>query len=300
MIGNMKYFTCHDLRHLLSFHVIFSTILFLFFQIHSINATTKKVQINIGALEYPPFGEFNNGEATGFAFDVIRSAFNTQGYKVNFIEYPFARLIKNGPNEDIDAFQMDLDFFPKALRKNVYAPSPYFFAFMSVFSKKSEISELPKFETAGNFYQGKSIVTINSASLGSALKKFKDIGLKVEHTNDLIGGMRMLNTNRVQLLYAAEPSVLFWMKTQGYQLEDLNITRIRKSNAHLLFNKRREGYKKLSDAFMQGMININTQSSAKKGGESLMFELVSQYFGDSPTVKRFWPKQFKKTEWKEN
>ncbi|MFK7824328.1 MAG: substrate-binding periplasmic protein [Oligoflexales bacterium] len=272
---------------------------FVFWWDISSQAKGSASQVEIGALEYPPYGTFKNGMATGFAFDIIRAAFKSQGYKVKFIEYPFARLIKNGTNEDLDAFQMDLDFFPAKLRKQVYVPSPYFYTFLSIFSKKSVIPMHPEFDENQKFYKGKIIGSINSANLGSALELFKKMELKVESTNNLIGGMQMLNSNRIHFLYAAEPSVLFWMKNQGFQILDLNITRLRKSNAHLVFNKNRKAYRELSDSFMEGMTVINSKSSAINGGKSLMSELVNKYFGESSSLKRFWPKQFKKIEWEE-
>ena len=66
-------------------------------------AATKVTEINIGYFIMRPFAFTKNGKATGASVEYMEGLAQTMGLNINWIEYPFTRLITMLDNEKLDA-----------------------------------------------------------------------------------------------------------------------------------------------------------------------------------------------------
>ncbi len=221
--------------------------------------------INIATIDYPPL----MGAKEGLMTDIVREAFLTQSYRVNFTLIPMARIAWSITESDSDAAIGSIHWFRGQPTLDQVVFSTIYYTGMHFFYRKAQFPN----EIIYNQLSELKHYNIGYIQSGSMLNILNDAGIKPELVKDLATNTKKLKNERIDMFVATELGgwgairKLYPNQMDQFAMTTRPILDIIGSG-DIVFPKKNKALKKL---FILGL------STIKKNGRFI--ELLEQYYG---------------------
>lgn len=191
--------------------------------------------LKIGAINFPPYYYFENGEFTGPTAEVIVEAFNRMGVEIEINQYPWARLLKSAEIGEIDII-VDVFITNKRLSYLKYSSKKLITHYNALFKLKTTEIKFNGDFTQINEY---TIGYVKNYNYGKAFDRAvnnKILTLE-EATSDKQNIEKLVN-GRVKLVIGYLVPMNTMIDTLGYSDQIVSIEPyVNKQNSYLAFSK---------------------------------------------------------------
>lgn len=178
------------------FAVILVLVVTLSLTLSSQLALSSPPSINIATIDYPPL----MGAKEGLMTDIVREAFLTQSYQVNFTLVPMARISWSVIQSDSDAAIGSIFWFKGEDTLEQVKFSTIYYTGMHFFYRKAQFPQGINYQNLSDLNQ----YNIGYIQSGSMLNILHEAGIKPELVKDLATNSRKLKNERIDMFVATE------------------------------------------------------------------------------------------------
>lgn len=218
--------------------------------------------VNISTGEWPPYAGVNLPN-NGATLDIIRQAFNRQGYDVRYEFYPWERAFDLVVSAKVDASAY---WYPLLKRKKVafYSQSIHTENMVFIHLKNKHIRP---WNTLSDLKEYRIGATLGVSYTQEFWKLAKKGTLMVEMVNSDALNIRKVLDKRIDLFATYE---IYYTRHLTKLLKQEDTTRLAitkpfvQSTTHVIFPKKRQGARKLLDAFNLGLAAIKADGTFQR------------------------------------
>ena len=183
----------------------------LFFIFSGVDAAEKKL-VKVAA---PIFPGYTNSDGTGVYWDLFRKIFNSNEYKVDVFNYPYARALKMLENKDIDIVlalyheEIDYAYFPK--KKNHF---------------DSDVINIVKLKTNKTVDYRKAGSHSFAWQRTYGYDEYFDYKVAFTETSSIDSALKMLEKGRVDYVIEPKEELFDHLKANKYDISKFEIKQI--------------------------------------------------------------------------